>query len=130
VQVFAENTATELLLRPGGASHGLAAGAWFDTEPPAQPRPTAAWLGQVPRAFRDAIPRRAAQFQGQKLNSAPLAPPAYATLAEWLTLDEPELRRAWPQRLAPWLHEPAFRRAVQAGLARHPEWAAALATTR
>ena len=126
VQVFAENSATEVVLRPSGASHGLAAGAWFDAEPPALPRPAGAWMAQVPRAFRDPIPRRAAAFDGQKIAGTPLPPPGYAVLADWLTLAEPELRRQWPTRLAPWLQDPTFRRAVQAGLQRHPEWAPVL----
>ena len=126
VKLFAENSAVELLLRPGNTSLGLPAGAWFDAEPPALPRPAGAWMAQVPRAFRDPIPRRAAALQGQKISSTPLPAPAYRRAGRLLVLPEPELRRQWPTRLASWLQDPAFRRAVQTGLPRHPEWAPVL----
>jgi hypothetical protein len=126
VKLFAESSAVELQLRPSGTSLSVPAGAWFDAEPPALPRPSGAWMAQVPRAFRDPIPRRAAALQGQKTASTPLPAPGYSVLADWLVLAEPELRRQWPTRLAPWLQDPAFRRAVQTGLPRHPEWAPVL----
>lgn len=126
VQVFAESGAAEVLQRPAGHALGVAAGAFYNLESPVMARPPTAWLALVPRAFRDNIPRRAAALSGPPAEGQALPAPAYADLSDWLTA-EPDVRKAWPALWAPLLHDAAFRRAVQAALPRHPEWAAALA---
>src|SRR5690606_28925558 len=72
VWLFAESGAVTAAPRQGGkalAPLALKAGEFFERAADAQgkavvaPRPTAAFLQQVPRAFRDTLPRRAALFK-------------------------------------------------------------------
>lgn len=123
--VFAESGAMELIDRPGGNQRGLAAGALYGGNAQVLPRPPADWLKRVPRAFRDPIPRRAAQFQGRQVDASILPPPTYLDLADWLAA-EADVRRGFPQRFATLARDPAFRRSVKASLASHPEWTAVL----
>lgn len=85
------------------------------------PRPTPEQLRAVPRAFRDPLPLRAAQFAGKQPTLRPLPAPGYAELQPWLTAEKP-LRADFPRRFAPLARDPAFRRALVDNLAAHPEW--------
>ena len=85
-------------------------------------RPNAEQLKDVPRGFRDTLPLRAAQFQGQEIEAKALQAPYYAELRPWLIVAEPALRREFPRRFAPLLREPGFRAALAAKLPDHPEW--------
>ncbi len=118
--VFAEAGALELLERPGGRRVALTGGALYGADG-VLPRPTAEWLARVPRAFRDAIPRRAAGLAGRDAAGGALPPPAYAAVAEWLAA-EPAVRKTFPRRFLPWAAEPAFRRELQSHLSAHREW--------
>lgn len=128
-QVFAESGAAEVIVRPGGAQRGVAPGGLFSGEGPVLARPPADWLQQVPRAFRDPIPRRAAQLKDRTADASVLPPPSYVELQHWLAA-EPDLRREFPRRFAALAHDPAFRRALQQRMTSHPEWAAALAAAK
>jgi hypothetical protein len=86
-----------------------------------QPRPPAGWLARIPRAFRDTLPSRLAQYQGAPPAAKAGPTPAYAAVVPWLVA-EPLLRRELPRRWAGWLAEPAFKQAVLARLPQHPEW--------
>jgi hypothetical protein len=82
-------------------------------------------LRDVPRAFRDPLPRR---FGAQAAKPAPtptLAAPAYAELRDWL-LAESALRRFMASQFSAWARSPEFRAALLAREADHPEWAALL----
>jgi hypothetical protein len=87
----------------------------------AQPRPPAGWLAAIPRAFRDTLPSRLAQFQGPPPALKARPNPSYAAVMPWLVA-EPLVRRELPRRWAEWLAEPAFKDAVLARLTQHPEW--------
>lgn len=89
------------------------------------PRPDPAWLKDLPRAFRDTIPLRAASFKDRPATPVVLPGPSYEQLAQWLAA-EPYVRRDFTQRFAPLLRDPAFRRGVQQRLNAHPEWATVL----
>ena len=128
-QVFAETGAQRLLLRPGGAAHALPPGTFFGRDSGVAARPPADWLKRVPRAFRDAIASRAAQAQARGADASVLPAPTYDELAAWLAA-EPDLRRDFPKRFATLAQNPAFRKAVLARMAAHPEWASVLNPAR
>jgi hypothetical protein len=85
------------------------------------PRPTPDQLRAVPRAFRDTLPLRAAQFAGKTPTRQPLPAPDYAALKPWLTA-ETAVRADFPRRFAALARDPAFRRGLIDNLAAHPEW--------
>lgn len=116
---FAETGTLELAERPGAKRHALPAGGWWGGR--VEARPPSEWMGRVPRAFRDTLPLRADTFKGRAVTPAPLPPPTYDALADWLSA-EPALRRDFPRRFEPLAQDPAFRRALQARLSAHPEW--------
>ena len=90
--------------------------------PQLSPRPAPAWLQQLPRAFRETLPSRAAQWaQGPAPVLRAQPAPAYASLQHWLVA-EPALRRAFPARFAELLSDRTFKAAVNARLKQHPEW--------
>lgn len=128
-QLFAESGAAELLVRPAGTQRGIAPGALYNGDGMVLARPPADWLQRVPRAFRDPIPRRAAQLPDRSGDASALPAPTYQDLAAWLAA-EPDVRREFPRRFSPLLQDPAFRRAVQQHLPAHPEWGAALSATK
>jgi hypothetical protein len=128
---FAETARAEIAERRTGApALRLAPGEFYrgDGVKPgaASPRPDPAWLKALPRAFRDPIPLRAANFKNNPATPTALPGPTYDQLAPWLAA-EPYVRRDFTQRFAPLLRDAAFRRAVQANLKSHPEWASLLA---
>ena len=88
-------------------------------------RPPPGWLQILPRAFRDTLPPKAAQFKGPPPALKARAALSYAALQPWLTAEAP-VRRDFPARFAALLQEPEFRRGVLANLAQHPEWEATL----
>lgn len=128
-QVFAETGALRLLERPGGVPHGLVQGALYAADSGVAARPPADWLKRVPRAFRDAIPSRAALAQGRVADAPVLSPPTYDELSAWLTA-ETELRRDFPRRFSSLAQDPAFRKALLARLPAHPEWGPVLNPVR
>jgi hypothetical protein len=127
-QVFAESGTLDVVDRLGGTQQGIAPGM-LHSGGAAAARPPAAWLQGVPRAFRDPIPRRIAQFQGRNVDASSLPAPTYGDLADWLQA-EPELRRDFPARFAALARDPAFRQAVRLRLSAHPEWAAVLRNSK
>ncbi|WP_295640204.1 hypothetical protein [uncultured Methylibium sp.] len=85
------------------------------------PRPGAAMLKAMPRAFTDSLPMRASRFQDRLV--APPAPTeiAYVDVAPWIH-GERALRYGFVQRWRGKAREPQFRSALLAELAMHPEW--------
>lgn len=84
----------------------------------AEDRPPQAFLGAMPRQFRDALPVLAAQFP----EAPALGPGREITLAEaepWLAGTQ---RKAFVRRFTPRLSDPAFRAGVVARAAAYPEW--------
>jgi hypothetical protein len=119
---FAETGPLDVLERgPAGKRQGIAAGALYAGAGGVLPRPTPAWLSRVPRAFRDPLPRRGAQFKDRTVSASALPPPTYAMLSHWLTA-EPALRRDFPRRFAVLLQDPASRRALEEHMSLLPEW--------
>ena len=122
--VFAESGALEVADRGSARRHPLKTGALFSAGS-VDARPSAAWLARVPRAFRDPLPRRGAQYAEKPVSGTPLPGPSYAQLADWLAA-EPAVRRDFPQRFEALAHDAAFRRDLQQHLPAHPEWARVL----
>ncbi len=108
--------AVPLSLKPGQA-----AVVQGDDPAKVQPRPPSGWLARIPRAFRDTLPSRLAQFKGPPPAARARPQPGYAEVQPWLAA-EPLVRRELPARWAEWLRDPEFRRAVQERLPQHPEW--------
>jgi hypothetical protein len=123
--LFSESGAMQVTPRRGGAAMALQAGAAASfangAQPQLLPRPPSAWLQQVPRAFRETIPPRAALVKGPEPTLVPRAALRYPALQPWLAA-EPSVRREFPQRFAELLADPEFRQAVDRALAQHPEW--------
>ncbi len=99
----------------GGESY-----VWRDGKASVQPRPDATLLAELPRAFRDTLPRRADLFQKPR-PPKPLPAPTYADLEPWLT-GEPSLRAALLPRWQRLAKVPEFRSALLAHRKEHPEW--------
>jgi FecR protein len=125
--LFVESGSIALTERqPGAAARQVKAGE-FVTGRGAAPlqlaaRPMPEFLSGLPRLFRDALPARAARFRDKPVAPRALSAVAYENVAAWLQAEEAlrvPLIDSWRVRLA----DPAFRAAVLANLARHPEWA-------
>lgn len=84
-------------------------------------RPPADFVGQLPRSFLDTLPSRAALFKDRDVAPKPLADITYPEVSAWLAA-EPALRRAAMPRWRPLTRNPAFRNALVANMAAHPEW--------
>ena len=127
--LFAESGDKQLNARRSGkpltlaGSRAVVLGA--DGVAQTMPRPPPGWLQSLPRAFRDTLPAKAAQFKGQPPALKPRAALSYAALQPWLTA-ESLVRRDFPARFAALLRDPEFRRSVLTHLGQHPEWEATL----
>jgi FecR protein len=123
---FVESGSAKLVVRGGdGPPLQLATGSFFlvrSGEKPSQSaRPTADFLEQMPRPFRDPLPSRAGRFRDNPVSPKPLGDVAYDDIAGWLSA-EPALRLPMVERWRPRLRDKAFRAAMIANLAAHPEW--------
>ena len=75
----------------------------------------------MPRVFRDSLPLRLDRFHNQDVQPKEASDFVYADVESWLNA-EPWLRRPFVQRWRVKARNPAFRAALVAGLASHPEW--------
>lgn len=110
--------------KPAG-SHALAEGdTWVAPGASAAkivPRPPLEFRQALPRAFADSLPLLASRFAAIDVEPAGTREIDYADVAAWIDA-EPALRPAFRQRWVAKAREPAFRAALVAGLAAHPEW--------
>ena len=122
---FAETGDKQLVARRTGQPLSLQAGQaavlGSDGAAQVQARPPAGWLQRIPRAFRDTLPPRAAQFKGPAPALKARAALSYEALQPWLTA-EAAVRRDLPARFAELLRDREFYAAVARHLAQHPEW--------
>lgn len=79
------------------------------------------FASETPRAFRDSLPSRRDQFRQREVKPAPAPEFAYADVEPWLKA-EPAVRRDFVQRWRARIDDRAFRAALVANLAAHPEW--------
>lgn len=82
---------------------------------------TEAFVAGMPRVFRDSLPLRLDRYRNQAVQPKDAPDFAYADVEPWLKA-EPWLRRPLVQRWRVKARNPAFRAALVAGLASHPEW--------
>jgi len=82
---------------------------------------TEAFVAGMPRVFRDSLPLRLDRYRNQAVQPKEAPDFAYADVEPWLNA-EPWLRRPLVQRWRVKARNPAFRAALVAGLASHPEW--------
>ena len=80
-----------------------------------------AFLGEMPRFFRDSLPLRIDRFRDRPVPARQAPDFAYADVETWLKA-EPSVRRPLMQRWRSKAKEPAFRAALVANLSAHPEW--------
>ena len=80
-----------------------------------------AFAAGMPRVFRDSLPLRLDRFHNQDVQPKEAPDFVYADVEPWLNA-EPWLRRPFVQRWRAKARNPAFRTALVAGLASHPEW--------
>lgn len=88
------------------------------------PRPAPAFIQAVPRAFMDTLPSRLALFKGKDSKDIKLdlaGKLAYDDTQAWLNA-EPRMRTHFLTRWRPLAQDEAFRRALVAQMAQHPEW--------
>jgi len=126
LQVFSETTAATVVERRAGASPvALKSGQLFERLGQARaatlPRPTPAFLQQLPPPFLDTLPARAELFKAREVKPKPLGEVTYDDIAGWLAA-EPALRRALQPRWTPLARQAEFRKALAARLSAHPEW--------
>ncbi len=129
VSVFAETGALKGRERaaPGGAESPLAlkSGEFLsrpnDKKGALSPRPSAEFIGQLPRPFLDSLPARHADFAKRDVVLKPGTPVSYEDAAPWLQGDAPlrqELMARWRSRAS----DPAFKAALVTNMKLHPEW--------
>jgi hypothetical protein len=128
--IFDESGSSQIMERPARGNPLALGGGQFYTRigaDPGQvlPRAPAATLKDVPRAFRDTLPRRYAAAASKPATPRALAQPGYADLREWMS-GESTVRRFVVVHFAHWARDPAFRSALAAQEKNHPEWSAIL----
>ncbi len=129
VSLFVEVGDVRIAERQPGSSAPVAvslrAGDFYQRKPPARgavaPGVAPAFLGDMPRAFRDSLPLRLDRFRDRQVQAKDAPVFGYADVASWLQA-EPALRRPLMQRWRSKAREPAFRASLVANLAAHPEW--------
>jgi hypothetical protein len=113
--VTAERGGTRVAVGPGEFLTWRAGAA-----PAVVPRPPSPFVAAMPRAFLDPLPSLRDRFQR---DTPPAAPSAfsYADVEAWLD-SVPAVRRVLVTQWRAKAKEPAFRKALEAHLDRHPEW--------
>ncbi|MBK6851906.1 MAG: hypothetical protein IPG93_09870 [Burkholderiales bacterium] len=84
-------------------------------------KPSVEFVAALPPLFRDVLPARAGKFADRVVPAKPLGDISYTDVAAWLS-GEPALRASLVERWRRRAGDPAFRAALQANLAQHPEW--------
>jgi len=128
-QVFVETGTLSLqerdVGRPVGSQQTLRTGEFFSRVGSAKsgltPRPAPDFVQSLPRSFLDTLPSRAELFKDREVAPKAQAEFSYADVRHWLTA-EPTLRRASMPRWRPLTRNAAFRNALVANMAAHPEW--------
>lgn len=129
LQVFVESGDATVQERqagaPSGAPQKLRSGEFLaragSGKSAITPRAPGDFVQQLPRSFLDTLPARAAMFGDREVTPKALGDIAYPEVQAWLSA-EPALRRPAMPRWRPLTRNPAFRNALVANMAAHPEW--------
>lgn len=126
LQLFVEAGGQQLQERGAKAPIALAAGQYYGRQGSdkgvVQPRPPADLFAQMPRAFRDTLPKRWAALQQRNVVAKPLPLPAYPELRDWLGADA-TFRRLLVTQFSAWAQEPGLRSSLIIRINEHREWA-------
>jgi hypothetical protein len=87
--------------------------------------PSAAFLKEIPQAFKDTLPSRLVHFGGKPAEPKAQHPVTYAEIQAWLTMPR-AWRRGFVARFEPRLKDPEFRKQLEAHESEFPEWGPAL----
>jgi len=124
---FAESGETTLQERregKAGSTASLKSGEFFartgDAKATVTSRPTPAFIQQLPRAFLDTLPSRAALFKAREVEPKLLGDIGFADVEAWIDADG--LRSQFVVRWKALAQNPAFRDGLVANLPAHPEW--------
>ncbi len=133
VSMFVESgqaaVAERLNAKPLGATVPLSSGQFLQRagQPKSvvSPRPSPAFIAQLPRSFLDTLPERAAMFKGRNPAPKVTGPITYADARDWLSV-EWTLRRPAMKRWRSLTRDAEFRKALVDNMPAHPEWDRAL----
>jgi hypothetical protein len=92
-----------------------------DAQPKLQPRPSANFLTDMPRVYRDTLPLGYPRFVGSAPAAANLRVFSYADVEPWLDA-EPAIRKQFVTVWHAKIRDPAFRASLDHDLHLHPEW--------
>lgn len=84
-------------------------------------RPAREFLASLPREFQDRLPSRVARFKERVVPERSQGAFSYFEVEPWLDA-EPGIRRRFVSEWAAKVDDIAFRKDLDAGLSRHPEW--------
>lgn len=92
-------------------------------------RAAPSFIEHLPRGFLDTLPDRAAMFGNRRVEPKEIGAIGYDDARDWLAV-EWTLRRPAMKRWRPLTRDAAFREALEANMAAHPEWGRVLAPQR
>jgi len=92
-----------------------------DHPPSVEPRPSADFMEELPRPYRDTLPFRYNLFREHAVAPKSPVPFTYADVEVWLNA-EPSVRRQFVTLWRRKADNPAFRAALDHDLQKHPEW--------
>jgi hypothetical protein len=128
VALFAERGDIRLVERQAGVSGAavsIKSGHFYrrasGTRGATSPTAAAAFVADMPRAFRDSLPLRAERFKEREVVAKPAPDFSYADVEPWLKAESP-MRRQFVERWRVKARDPAFRAALIANLQSHYEW--------
>jgi len=131
-EVFQESGALTLLVRDDAVTHSNPESkitqyfAREDRKLTVAPRPSAAFIAEMPVQFRDPLPEGPVGGANAKLTEPKLIREvSYADVADWLTIPL-EWRTGFVHRFRGRLKDRAFFSAMDAHLSSHPEWTVVL----
>lgn len=126
--LFAERGDVKLVERQAGASGGVVVvktGQYYrraaGTRGAASATRVDAFVGELPKAFRDSLPLRGDRYKDREVSPKPAPDFVYEDVEAWLKAESP-FRRQFIERWRSKARDPAFRAALIANLKFHPEW--------
>jgi hypothetical protein len=123
--LFAERGDLKLVERPGGPAVGVRQGQTYRRTAGARGSlggsAPAAFVAEMPKAFRDSLPLRADKFRAREVQPRAAPDFVYDDVEAWLKAESP-FRRQFIERWRTKARSGEFRRALVANLSSHPEW--------